>query len=361
MRRIGSIFQFRALGGVIARTASHAYRDDVTGLAGDLAYRFFLALFPFIIFLAALGGFIAKSFHIANPAQRIVSSLGNELPADVASIIQTQLKHTIGAQSTPLLSVGIAGTLIAASSGFNGLFKAFNRAYGVHESRPLWERYLFSLGLTLLSGSLTALAFTLLVLGELAGPRLMRGLGVPGVYRTAVTVGRWGTGIVLVLAAVVMLYRVIPDRPVRLVRALPGAALFAVAWSVMTTIFAIYLQRFARYNATYGALGGAAILLIWFYLTALILLVGAELNAVLDGRAGPQRAELRQRLAAPAEPPLAQLPPAAPHAATTDLSGPQPLADDTITLAGSRRSTGSAPREDDATLPYGASDTGTKR
>jgi membrane protein len=331
MRRLASVVRGWALTTVIARTAQHAYRDDITGMAGDLAFRFFLALFPFIIFLAALGGFIAAAFDIANPSQRIVSSLGNELPADVARIIQTQLRHTIGVQSTGLLSVGIAGTLIAASSGFSGLFKAFNRAYGAHESRPLWERYIFSLGLTLLSGTLTAAAFTLLVLGEIFGPPLVSDLHIPGAYRTLITVGRWGTGIVLILAAVIMLYRVIPDRKVRLVRALPGAALFAVAWSVTTSVFAIYLQRFAQYNATYGALGGAAILLIWFYLTALILLIGAELNAVIAGRAGPLRADLRPRRIAPAprengiasaKPPPDQPPESSAAAAPEDVSPP---------------------------------------
>lgn len=280
---------------VVKRIAVHAYRDDVTGLAGELAYRFFLALFPFFIFLTALGSYIADAFHVTNPAQKIVSSLGSELPPDVAHLVQTQLQQTIHAQSAGLLSIGIIGTLIAASSGFNALFKAFNRAYGAHESRPLWERYIFSFVLTVLAGTLIAAAFTLLVVGELSGARLLKAIGVPGAYRTLLGVARWGTSIALILAAVIILYRVIPDREIRLVRALPGAALFAIAWAGMTYAFAFYLQKSSSYNATYGTLAGAAILLLWFYLTSLLLLIGAELNAVLDGRSAPVVGLLKPR------------------------------------------------------------------
>jgi membrane protein len=280
---------------VVKRTAQHAFKDDVTGMAGDLAYRFFLALFPFFIFLTALGTYIASAFHIANPAQKIVSNIGGELPPDVAHLVQNQLQQIIKAQSTGLLSIGIIGTLIAASSGFSALFKAFNRAYGAHESRPLWERYVFAFVLTVLAGTLVAVAFTLLVVGELFGARLVRDIGVPGAYQTVIAVGRWGVSIALILSAVILIYRIIPDRDIRLVRALPGAALFAIAWAAMTYGFAFYLQQSSSYNATYGALAGAAILLIWFYLTSLLLLIGAELNAVLDGRAGPAVGFLRPR------------------------------------------------------------------
>ena len=289
---------------VVKRTALHAFKDDVTGMAGDLAYRFFLALFPFFIFLTALGTYIASAFHIANPAQKIVSNIGGELPPDVAHLVQNQLQQIIKAQSTGLLSIGIIGTLIAASSGFSALFKAFNRAYGAHESRPLWERYIFAFVLTVLAGTLIAVSFTLLVVGELTGARLLRAIGVPGAYQTVLLFARWGMSIALILAAVILIYRVIPDREIRLVRALPGAALFAVAWAAMTYGFAFYLQQSSSYNATYGALAGAAILLIWFYLTSLLLLIGAELNAVLDGRAAPAVGFLRPRLS-PRRPPPA--------------------------------------------------------
>src|SRR5579883_1586293 len=182
---------------VVKRTAQHAFKDDVTGMAGDLAYRFFLALFPFFIFLTALGSYIASAFHVANPAQKIVSSIGTELPPDVAHLVQNQLQQIIKAQSTGVLSIGIIGTLIAASSGFSALFKAFNRAYGAHESRPLWERYVFSFALTVMAGTLIAVAFTLLVLGELFGARVAKDLGVPGAYQTLITILRWAVSIVL--------------------------------------------------------------------------------------------------------------------------------------------------------------------
>ena len=110
--------------------------DDLGGLAAELAYRFFLALFPFFIFLAALSGFITHLFDIQNPTDRIINTIGDTLPSDVTSVLRSQLEEVISSRNLALLSVGIVGTLWAASSAVGSLIKAMNRAYGVRETRP---------------------------------------------------------------------------------------------------------------------------------------------------------------------------------------------------------------------------------
>lgn len=287
--------RWRTIGAIARQTAMRAYQHDVTGLAGDLAFRFFLALFPFFIFLAAVGGYIATSLDVANPAEKIVNSIGTALPADAADIVDKQLQQVINVRNTSLLSIGIIGTLIAASNGFNALYKAFNRAYGVPETRPLWKRWLFSLALTIFAGTSIVLAFTLFVFGELFGFKLIHRLGIESQWRTLLTMARWSVGAVLVLGAVTLLYRTIPNLRVPLRWVLPGALLFAATWALASYLFALYLAWIASYNATYGALAGAAILLVWFYLTALILLVGVELNATIDEWLDPNGVERERR------------------------------------------------------------------
>ena len=143
--------------------------DDVAGLSAELAYRFFLALFPFFLFLAALGGLVAGFLDIANPAQRLVDLISDQLPADAARLLEDQLTAVIGTQRPGLVSVGILGAIWAASSGFKAVMKAMNRAYDVEETRPFITKNLVGVGLTLLAGTFVVGAFVLVVAGEFLG------------------------------------------------------------------------------------------------------------------------------------------------------------------------------------------------
>lgn len=282
---------------IVKQTAQQVRKDEVTSLAGNLAYRFFLVLFPFILFVAALTGFVAAQLSVTNLAQQIVNGIGGALPADAAKVLQGQLQQVIGRRSLGLLMVGALGTLAASANGFTSLFKALNRAYDVDETRPLWERYLLSLCLTVLSGVLAVAAFMVLVFGSAFGPQVLHHLGIGGAWGAVITASRWGMAAVLMLVAVVLLYRVIPNIHPGLSWIVPGSIFAVVGWVVGTAVFAFYASHVASYGATYGVLAGAAILLIWFYLTSLIMLVGAELNAVVDERLDPDGIRERRQKA----------------------------------------------------------------
>lgn len=258
--------------------------DDLSSLAAALAYRFVLALFPFFIFLAALAGFVTHLFDVQNPTDRIINTIGNTLPADVTSVLRTQLESVISSRNVALLSVGLLGTLWAASSGVGSLMKVMNRVYGVRETRPAWERYLLSLGLTAFAGLLLIASFLVLVVWQASGTRIADKIGLGGVSAALLPLLRWPVSIITILLATGVTYRVTPNARLSLKRILPGMLLFTSVWLVATYLFGLYIAHFASYNSTYGTLGGVVILLIWFYLTAFILLVGAELNAVLEHR-----------------------------------------------------------------------------
>src|SRR5690606_21229653 len=108
--------------------------DDVTGIAAELTYRFFLAIFPFIIFLTALGGFLANALDISNPAKEFVDLFGDRLPDDAASVIERQVNEVVNSRNGALLSFGIVGTVWAATGGASALIKGLNRVYDVPET-----------------------------------------------------------------------------------------------------------------------------------------------------------------------------------------------------------------------------------
>lgn len=286
----------------VGRTAKDLLRevkdDDLTGLAAELSYRFFLAIFPFVIFLAALGGLIAKAVGAANPAQRVVGLFGDTLPADAASIVRDQVNGVVNAPNAGLLSISLIGALWAASGGVGAVLKATNRAYDIPESRGFVKKTGLALGLTVSAGAAIVLGFVLLVATQAAGGDIADALGLGRPFAVTVAVVRWPLVLALAMAGVSVVYWAAPNTGLPYKWATPGAALFAVLWLIVTALFGLYVANFSSYNATYGALGGVVVLLLWFYLTSLVLLIGAELNAVLDEEAnGPVLADRRQKVA----------------------------------------------------------------
>ncbi|MGA2285882.1 MAG: YihY/virulence factor BrkB family protein [Dehalococcoidia bacterium] len=271
--------------GVGKQLAKEVGEDDLGNLAAALAYRFFLALFPFVIFLAALSGFITQLFNIQNPTDRIINTIGDTLPSDVTSIIRTQLESVISSRNLALLSAGAAGTVWASATGVMATTRILNRAYGVRETRPIWERYLLAIGMTVFAGFLIIASFLLLVISQAAGTKIAGKIGLGGATADLVPLASWPISIVMILLAVGVLYRVGPNAKLSVKRILPGTVMFTGVWLIATYLFGLYIAHFASYNSTYGTLGGVVILLVWFYLTAFILILGGELNAVLDDRA----------------------------------------------------------------------------
>lgn len=166
--------------------------------------------------------------------------------------------------------------------------KALNRAYDVKETRPLWKRYVLAVGLTLLAGTVVLAAFGLLFMTQVFSEEIFSWLGVSGVGKVVFTILRWPAVVALMLAATAFLYWAAPNAKLPFKFITPGAVLFVVAWVIASTGFGLYVSNLGSYNATYGTLGGIVVLLLWFYLSSLIFLVGAELNAMLDSMAAEQ-------------------------------------------------------------------------
>jgi membrane protein len=271
-----------------------AQDHDLSGLSAELAYRFLFALFPFSLFLVALAAFVAVALGLGDPTGRIVAGLGDNLPPELAGTVRQELEQVIGQQRLSLLSVGAALALWAATTGTMTVIKAMNRAYAVKETRSLVRRYALGFGLTVGASLAILVAFVTIVGGAFLTERTVAELGLgPEAWSTA-SLLRWPLVGALLVAAAATVYRVGPNLQPSWRDSLVGAVVFAAGWLVATFLFAQYVLRVADYGATYGALGGIIVLMVWLYLTGLVLLVGAEVVAVRVARREPDRLSERQ-------------------------------------------------------------------
>src|SRR4051812_21108190 len=164
--------------GTFRRLRERVKGDDVTGLAAEMAYRFLFAVFPFGLFVAALGAFAAAALHVANPAQQIISALGDNLPSGIAQSLQPELQRLVSSPRADLLSIGAVVALWAATSGTNALVKGIHRAYGIPEARPLLVRYAVAIGLTLLGALGVILSFVTIIGGAAVTQEIAQRIGV---------------------------------------------------------------------------------------------------------------------------------------------------------------------------------------
>jgi membrane protein len=277
----------------VRRLMKEYSEDDLAGLAAELSYRYFLALFPFLIFVAALGSFAAGVLDVADPTTSIMNGIGDALPPDARSVVETQVRAVLDSQSVGLLSFGIIAAVWAASGAMRALIKAMDRVYDVTETRPFWKATMLAVALTLaatggLLGSV-ALYFTT----EAWGGAIADWLGAGRAFEVTLAVVRWPVIITLLMAAVAVLYRYAPNLELPFRWISPGAIIFTLVWIVATVGFGFYVSHFGSYNKTYGALGGVVVMLVWMYLTNLMLLMGAEINALIDAPGEPAAAQDR--------------------------------------------------------------------
>jgi membrane protein len=277
-----------------------ARAHDLSGLSAELAYRFLFAIFPFGLFLAATASFAAGALGLANPTSSIIDGLGDNLPPELAGVIRPELEQVLGQPRFGLVSFGALVALWAATTGTMTVIKAMNRAYGVNEDRPIVRRYALGLALTIAGSIGVVVAFVTVVGGAFLTDEFADRVGLGAAWGT-LSIIRWPIVFAILVVAAAIVYRVGPNLQPSWRAALTGAAVFAVGWIVATFAFAQYVTRVADYGATYGALGGVIVLMVWLYLTGLILLVGAEVVAILVGRAEPERLEARRTETAAAD------------------------------------------------------------
>ena len=265
-------------GELLKRTFRETIADDCLGLAAQLAYYFFLALFPAVLFVLAVASF----FPIQNLSDDVGRVLAPFVSPDLLQVIQGQMSRLAEANSGGILTFGVLGAIWSSSAALVSIVSSLNKAYDIDEGRPWWRVRLIAIGLTIAIAVFVVSSLTLVV----AGPTLTRyiastlGLGSGSEWAWAIV--RWPAAFVLVSTAIGLVYYFAPDADQDWVWVTPGAVAATALWLAGSLAFNAYVARFTNYNATYGAVGGVIVLLLWFYLTGLAILVGAEMNAEIE-------------------------------------------------------------------------------
>lgn len=263
------------------RTVRETIADDGFGLAAQLAYYFFLSLFPALLGLIALASFFPL-VHISRDLLRLLDPVA---PGEVIDLIRTELQQIANGDRAGLLSLGVAGALWSSSTAMTAVIDVMNHAYDLRETRAWWRIRLRAIVLTLGLAAFVLVSITLVLAGpELAN--LVGRLGAGAVIAWSWKVGQWPLVVVLVTAGMAAIYLFGPDARQHWTRVVPGAIAAAALWLLGSLGFRIYVVNFGSYSTTYGAIGAVIVLLLWFYLLALAIVVGAEINAEIE-RASP--------------------------------------------------------------------------
>src|SRR5215469_997050 len=259
----------------IRSTGRVLMRNHTMPIAAGLAYYFVLSLFPLLIVLAT----VVVYLPIPNLFGRLLAALASVVPPEGMGLVRGVLRDVLTHQHPKLLSVGLVGTLYAASGGFSSMIEALNLAYDVPETRPWWRtRIVLSLRLTLVIGGLFVMAMAFMMVGPQFGGWLAGKIGLGPVFAFLWEYLRWAVAVGFTILGVLLLYLSAPNVQNRFWPTLPGAMLAVSTWLAGSWAFGLYIRHLANFNKTYGTLGAAVVLLTWLYWTNLIMLIGAEFN-----------------------------------------------------------------------------------
>ena len=265
----------------LKKTVREFSKDQCTDLAAALTYYTVLAIFPGLLAMVSILGLVGQGESTTNALLDFVKQFA---PEDAAKVIEGPIEQLTSSQGAGLaLIVGILGALWSAS-GFVGAFgRAMNRIYEVDEGRPIWKLRPIQLLVTLV---MILLAASLLLMLVISGP-IAEAIGdVIGLGSQAVTVwniAKWPVMVIFAVVIIAILYYATPNVKQPKFRWMSmGSFIALIVLAIVTLGFSFYVSNFGNYNATYGAIGGVIVLLLWIWLANLSLLFGAEFDAEVE-------------------------------------------------------------------------------
>ncbi|MDR1559652.1 MAG: YihY/virulence factor BrkB family protein [Clostridiales bacterium] len=266
----------------IVRIAKEASKDDLFAMAGQLTYKMLVAFFPFLIFLISLLGFANLD------ARYWMQTLSDAMPAEAGRLLEVFFDEIINTPSVGVLSTSLLVSLYNASSGFFVVIRCVNQTYGYKNCRNFFLNQLISIALVIMF----AMSLTSMLLLLIFNDRIFA--FAESLMPTAPYVGPMFELIGFLICAGVllfttmMIYKLSNCRNPRLLSVMPGAIVTVLLWVVSSELFNIYINNFARYSKVYGSIAGVFILIMWLNIISTSLLLGSEINSMLDKNAESQ-------------------------------------------------------------------------
>lgn len=265
-------------GDLAKRTVSEASADDILDLAAQQAYYFFFALFPAILAVIAIASF----FPLQNFMDQVVGTLARVAPRDVVAIITDQLTQLANKNSGGILTFAFLFALWSSSGAMVSIITTLNTCYDITESRPWWKTRLTAIGLTVGLALFILTSMFLVLAGPAVAEHLADSLHLGAAFKWTWWMLQWPVVFVLIATAIGLVYYFAPDAEQDWVWITPGSVVATLLWLIVSLGLKLYYTLVPGANATYGAIGGVMVLMLWFYCSGLSLLMGAELNSEIE-------------------------------------------------------------------------------
>lgn len=247
-------------------------RDDIFGLAAQISYYILLSLFPLLLFLFNLLPYLPIK------EEDILWIVRDFAPEGSIELIEANI-HELTKKNIELLSFGIIASIWSASNGINAIVRAFNKAYEVKESRSFLIARGMSILFTFAMLFIIIIALLLPVFGKIIGGYVFAKLGISHFLEIWNTL-RWLVSSIILFIVFTAIYWIAPNKKLNCLSIIPGAIFATVGWALSSLAFSYYVSNFGNYSATYGSIGTVIVLLIWIYLTGVIIIIGGEVNAL---------------------------------------------------------------------------------
>ncbi len=268
------------------RTLRDSLQDRLPGLAAEVSFYLLVALPPLLLVGLGALGYIGDFFGadaVSAVEQRIIEAASTVLTADtVQDVVEPTVGNLLEQGRADVLSIGAILALWSGSRAIKVIVEAVTIAYDLEDPRSWWQRRLVGMALTLAGVVTLAVLLPLLVVGPEAGAGLADRFGFAEAFETAWSVFYYPVVIVLGLSILAWVYHLVPPHSTPWRRDVPGAVLAFVIWLLGSLGLRIYATEFIEPNSAYGVLGTPIVVLLWLYVTAVSLLVGAELNAEIE-------------------------------------------------------------------------------
>ena len=287
---------------ILRRTFVDAiFKHNCVGMAAQLAYYFFFSLFPALLFLIA----VASYFPITRLIDEIVGTLGQFAPPEFLTIVTDQIRKISNDEQGGLLTLGILTALWSSSTAMTAIIDTVNHAYDVEEGRSWWRVRLIAVALTIGVAIFVLASFALIIIGPHLAKPLAEILGLGAALEWTWRILEWPMAFALASCGIAMVYYFAPDVDQEWSWLMPGTLFATVVWFSASLGFRYYVINVTHYTETYGALGGAMVLLLWFYISGFVLLLGAVMNAKIEhaapiGKNPGEKVEGQRRRISPA-------------------------------------------------------------
>ncbi|HEY6166919.1 MAG TPA: YihY/virulence factor BrkB family protein [Verrucomicrobiae bacterium] len=255
-----------------------AMADNIFGMSAQLAYYFFFALFPALLLLIAMAGYLPEQTLI----DQMFKAMGGFAPPAALSIITEQISKITMAKPSGLLTFGIAAAIWSCSSAMSAIINTLNAAYDIDEGRPWWKVQLTAVLLTVGVALFILISFALVIVGPTIATRLAVSMHLGPVFEWTWKILQWPVVFGLVSGGVAIVYYYAPDAEQDWVWLTPGSIFATTLWLIASLAFKYYVVNITDYAATYGAIGGVMVLMLWFYISGAVILMGAEMNAEIE-------------------------------------------------------------------------------